>query len=100
MKAKGSKSALGQHLAKTRHKLLNKPVTEGIRVIDNEPRNKHRKVKEAIHIKLRGATLSRTGGYDSLPSTYPAEGGDQWGHERLMGHTSMADTISWYGCTP
>ena len=38
-------------------------------MINNEPRNTHRKVKEAMHIKLRGATLNRTGGYD-LPECY------------------------------
>ena len=54
---------------KTGYKVLSKPVTEGVSMIDNEPRNIHRKVKEAIHIKLRGATLNRTGGYD-VPGLY------------------------------
>ena len=63
------KSALSQHQVMTGHKVLNKPMIEGIRVIDSENRNLHRKVKEAIHIKLRGATLNRTGGYD-LPDLY------------------------------
>ena len=38
-------------------------------MVDNEPRNLHRKVKEAIHIKLRVATLNRTVEYD-LPYLY------------------------------
>ena len=35
----------------------------------NKPRNMHRKVKDVIHIKLRGATLNRTGRYD-FPDLY------------------------------
>ena len=64
-----SKSALSQHQAKTGHKVLSKPVMEGVRVIDNESRNIYRSVKAAIHLKLRGTTLNRTGGYD-LPDLY------------------------------
>ena len=64
-----SKSALSQHQVMTGHKVLSKPVIEGVKVIDSEPRNMHGKVKEAIHIKLRGATLNRTGRYD-LPDLY------------------------------
>ena len=48
----------------TGHKVLRKPVIEGMSVIDSGPRKMHRKVKETIHIKLRGATLNNTGGYD------------------------------------
>ena len=44
-------------------------MIEGIRVIDSSNRNLHRKVKEAIHIKLPGATLNRMGGYN-LPDLY------------------------------
>ena len=51
------------------HKVLNKPMIEGVSVTDSDNRNLHRKVKEAIHIKLRGATLNRTGWYD-LPDLY------------------------------
>ena len=60
-----SKSGHSQHQVMTGHKVLSKPVIEGVSVIDREPRNMHRKVKEAIHIKLQGAT----GGYD-LPDLY------------------------------
>ena len=52
MKEGDSKSAISQHQVKTGHKVLSKPVIEGIRVIDNGPKNTHRKVKEAIHIEL------------------------------------------------
>ena len=69
VKEGNSKSALSQHQVKTGQVVISKPVIEGIRVTDNEPRNTHRKVKEDIHIKLRGATLNRTGGYD-LPDLY------------------------------
>ena len=40
-----SKSALSQHQVKTRHKVLSKLVIEGLKAIDNEPRNTHRKVE-------------------------------------------------------
>ena len=49
---------------KIEHKVLSKPVIEAIRVIDKELRNTHKKVNAAIHIKLRGATLNKTGRYD------------------------------------
>ena len=54
------KSGLSQHKVMTGHKVLTKPMPEGVSVIDSEPSYIHRKVKEAIHIKLRGATLNRT----------------------------------------
>ena len=69
MKEGDSKSALSQHQVMTGHKVMNKPMIEGVRVIDSDTRNLHRKVKEAIHIKLRGSTLNRMGGYD-LPDLY------------------------------
>ena len=53
----------------TGHKVLSKPVIEGVSVKDSEPRNLHKKVKDAIHFKLRGATLNRPVGYD-LPDLY------------------------------
>ena len=61
MKKGDSKSAFSQNQVKTGNVVINKPLIEEVRVIDNGPRNMHRKVKEAIHIKLRGATLNRTG---------------------------------------
>ena len=53
----------------TGHKVLNKPMIEGISMIDSDNRNLHRRVKEAIHIKRIGATLNRMGGYD-VPDLY------------------------------
>ena len=47
-----SKSALSQHQVMTGHKVLSKLVIERVSVIDSEPRNLHRKVREAINIKL------------------------------------------------
>ena len=52
VKAGDSKSAVGQHQMKTGHVIISIPAIEGVRVTDNEPRNTHRNVKEAIHIKL------------------------------------------------
>ncbi|KAI8498218.1 hypothetical protein Bbelb_241620 [Branchiostoma belcheri] len=37
--------------------------------IDQESRNPHRKIKEAVHIQLEGAKLNRTEGWE-LPKTY------------------------------
>ena len=48
---------------------MNKPMIEGVRVIDSDNRNLHRKVKEAIHIKFRVDTFNRKGGY-YLPDLY------------------------------
>ena len=64
-----SKLAHSQHQVMMGHKVLSKPVIEGVSVIDSQPRILNRKVKESIHIKLRGATLNRTGGYN-LPDLY------------------------------
>ena len=65
-----SKSSLSQHQLMTGHKVLNKPMIEGVRVIDSDTSNLHRKVKEAIHIKIRGAILNRTEGTTYLTYTY------------------------------
>ena len=46
------KSALSQHQVTTGHVVISKSLIQGVRVIDNEPRNMHRKIKEAIHIKF------------------------------------------------
>ena len=41
------------------HVVISKPVIGGVRVMDNEPSNMHMKVKEAIRIKLRTATIEQ-----------------------------------------
>ena len=64
MKEGDSKLALSQHQVMIGHKFLGQPMMNGVRVIDSDPRNLHRKVKEGIYIKLRGATVNRTGRYD------------------------------------
>ena len=64
-----SKSAISQHQVPTGHTVLNKPMMEGVRVIDSDTMNLHRKVKKTIHIKLCGAILNRMGRYD-LPDLY------------------------------
>ena len=69
VKESDSKSAFSKHQVMTGHKVLSKPVIEGVGVIDSEPRNMHRKEKEAIHIKFREATVNRTGEY-YLPDLY------------------------------
>ena len=40
-----------------------------IKVLDKEPRDLHRKVLDAVHIKLMGATLNHNDGY-FLPELY------------------------------
>ena len=52
------KSALGQHQVQTGHSMDNKPLMKHITVVYRESKDLHRKVLEAIHIKLRGATLN------------------------------------------
>ena len=95
------KSALSQHQVMTGHKVISKSVTEGVSVIDSEARNLHRKVKEAIHITLRAATLNRTGGYDLdnlyLPLLRERRPG---GRERMTVHVSTADTTSGMAAIP
>ena len=92
-----SESALSEHQVITGHKIFSKLVIEGVNVIDSEPRNMHRKVKEAIYMKLQGATLNRTGGYD-LPTF--AERGDQGGRKRLTAHATTAVITSGMAVLP
>ena len=73
-----------------------KAVMEGVNLIDSEPRNMHRKVKEAIHIKLWGATLNRTGGYDLSDLYLPLlrEEETRGAGRALTAHISTASTTS------
>ena len=64
-----SKSALSQHQERTGHTVVEEKVVEKMEIIDSEARNPHRKIKEAIHIKLLGATLNRNDGAE-LPGVY------------------------------
>ena len=90
-----SKSALSQNQVMTGHKVLSTPIGEGVSVIDSEPRNMHRKVKKAIHIKLDETTLNSTGGYD-LPELYlPLWREETMGNwDRVTGHASTANITS------
>ena len=64
-----STSALSQQQETTGHLVAKKPVIKKMKVVEKEARNAYRKVKQFIHIKLRGASLSRTDGHD-LPDLY------------------------------
>ena len=66
---KDCKSALSQHLLKSRHIVTTKPIIDNVEIIDQEPRKAHRKVKEAVHIQLEGAKLNRNDGWE-LPKSY------------------------------
>ena len=71
-------------------------MMEGVRVLDSDTRNLHRKVKEAIHIKLRGVTLNRMGGYD-LPLLREKE---TWGREGKNSAPLYSRNQFRYSCTP
>ncbi|KAI8519343.1 RNA-binding motif protein, X-linked 2 [Branchiostoma belcheri] len=77
---KDYKSALSQHQLQTGHRVTTQPILDTIEIIDQEARNAHRKIKEAIHIQLVGAKLNRNEGWE-LPKPYlpllrkEAEGG-------------------------
>ena len=65
-----SKSALSQHQERTGHKVNSLASTKDkIKILEREPRDTHRKIKEAIHIKLKQASLNRHEGY-TLPDLY------------------------------
>ncbi|XP_078698375.1 uncharacterized protein LOC144925943 [Branchiostoma floridae x Branchiostoma belcheri] len=66
---KDYKSALSQHQLQTGHRVTTQPILDTIEIIDQEARNAHRKIKEAIHIQLVGAKLNRNEGWE-LPKPY------------------------------
>ena len=62
--------ALSQHQEQTGHKVnYNTPLAKKIKVITKEPRDKQRKISEAIEIYLQKATLNRNNGH-YLPDIY------------------------------
>ena len=77
------KSALSQHQIQTRHAVTKRPIVDNMQILDQEPRSTHRKIKEAIHIKLNQAGLNRNEGWD-IPDVYlpllKGEGG-RGGHQ-------------------
>ena len=58
------KSALSQHQMQTGHAVRKRPITDNLQILDQEPRNTHRTIKEAILIKLNKASLNRNEGWD------------------------------------
>ena len=64
-----SKSALSQHQVREGHVFAKQPMIEKMKVLEKEARNPHRKVKEAIHIQMRGASLNRNTSQE-LPDIY------------------------------
>ena len=82
LRLRDMKSALSQHLEKTGHTVMTKKVIDSVEVIDSESKTAHRKIKEAIHIRLQGAKLNRNQGVD-LPDIYlPLLRGEVRGAER------------------
>ena len=78
-----SKSALSQHQETTGHIVCTEPLMDNIKIVEKEVRDKHRKVLEAINIKLKGASLNRhegmelSGVYLSLLKEEEGARGDQ-----------------------
>ncbi|KAI8510820.1 hypothetical protein Bbelb_117360 [Branchiostoma belcheri] len=51
------------------HNITTRPISDIIEIIDQESRNPHRKMKEAVHIQLEGAKLNRTEGIKRMEET-------------------------------
>ena len=64
-----SKSALSQHQERTGHIVSRTPLIDSTTIFEKESREPHRKVLEAMNIRLRGAELNRNTGAD-LPELY------------------------------
>jgi len=62
-------SALCQHQERTGHVVKVNEIMEKVKVVDRESRDQHRKVCEAIHIRLKGPKMNRNDGAD-LPDIY------------------------------
>ncbi|KAI8509507.1 hypothetical protein Bbelb_133550 [Branchiostoma belcheri] len=54
LQQKDCKSALSQHQLQAGHNITTSPISDIIEIIDQESRNPHRKIKEAVHIQLEG----------------------------------------------
>ncbi|KAI8506460.1 Multidrug resistance-associated protein 4 [Branchiostoma belcheri] len=63
------KSALSQHELKAGHSVTNGPILDIVKIIDQESRKLHRKIKEAVHIQLERAGMNRNEGWE-LPKSY------------------------------
>ena len=79
------KSALSQHQMQTGHAVRKRLTMDNMPILDQEPRNTHRKITEAFHIKLNQAGLNRNEGWDNRDVYLPllrrvVRGGHQnWG---------------------
>ena len=62
-------SALSQHQEQTGHVIQVKDMLEKVKVVYREPRDQHRKICEAIHIRMKGPKMNRNDGAD-LPDIY------------------------------
>ena len=62
------KSAISQHQVRSGHRQRDE-IRDKVTIIDKEPRDIHRKVKEAIAIRIKNPKLNRTDGWD-LPHIY------------------------------
>ncbi|KAI8482491.1 Titin-like [Branchiostoma belcheri] len=95
---KDCKSALSQHQLQAGHNITTRPISDIIEIIDQESRNPHRKIKEAVHIQLEGAKLNRTEGWE-LPKTYlpllrrEAAGGVCHG-VHIIGHNTLVPYLN------
>ena len=63
------KLALSQHQDQAGHVVKTGPMMDKFKVLEREQRDTHRKVLEAIQIKIKGASMNRNEGYD-LPDLY------------------------------
>ena len=79
-----SKSAISQHQVKTEHVVISKPVVEGGRMIDNEPRNTQESQGSYSHQASWTHPQQNRMIWPAWPLPTPAGGGwDQGNQERL-----------------
>ena len=72
---------------------VTKPVIEKMAVVEKEARKPYRKVKESIHIQLRGASLNRTDGHDLPDLKMPLLRKEVRGSSMTDQHTSGSLTF-------
>ncbi|KAI8493778.1 hypothetical protein Bbelb_286990 [Branchiostoma belcheri] len=51
------------------NRVTNGPILDIVKIIDQESRKAHRKIKEAVHIQLERAGMNRNEGWE-LPKSY------------------------------
>ena len=62
-------------------------------VVERKVRQAYRKVKESIHIKLKGASLNRTDGHDLIDLYLPLQGKEAREPDQTDQHTSGSLTF-------